>query len=721
MSEQDKDKNKHPFKANAHLLKLLGDQLIGDDRLAIFELVKNAYDADADSVDVTVDLEAEVPNIVVWDHQGDGMCVDTVKNKWLEIGTPSKRGDNRIRTAKGRMPLGEKGVGRLAVHKLGSSLVVNTKSANDKEVRITIDWPQLLSDVTYIEETKVLVVELDEPEYFTNGLTGTRIEVSKLHNKIWQRRDVRKLKRLVTSLQSPFESKQDFSISLDIIGRRQDMKDMLEVEDLLNNAIWKFEFSLDTEGKFEYTYTFNPPKQFKLQSKSKFEESQLELIPLSHDKKRLRKKKNREKILLSGEELEGIGPINGTFYIYSGNRAVLNAQGAYQTLNEYLSDQSGIRIYRDGIRVFNYGEQNDDWLGLNAERINNPSEKTSTSNIIGAISLDLEQSYSLEEKTNREGFDENPTYLLLQHITRSAFEQFEILHLEDRVSLDNATKEPVPSANTEPKTSFDQNIEEIKSVLKDNQLEDHLSGTIARIEKDYRDMRDVTLNAGLAGMNLSVVFHEVEKGVDQLSVDISRKLDYDDLERRAKQLSKVLEGVTPLLKNNEHKKFKISELVSEYFSTMDYRLMMHDIISSKPILTGESPDFEIKAPYGLIRGILNNVVDNAIHWLKLKNEKEGGEFQPAIRVLSLPDWFDEGPALVVLDNGPGMSLPIDMAVQPFKGKRPGGMGLGLYYADQIMMSLRGRLLITTAEELDLDGAYNGVAVALIFNNKALEQ
>ncbi len=239
----------YPFKANAHLLKLLGDQLIGDDRLAIFELVKNAYDADAESVDVTVDLEADMPSIVVWDHNGDGMSINTVTDKWLEIGTSSKRGKNRLRTDKGRMPLGEKGVGRLAVHKLGSNLVVNTKSENNKEVRIVINWPQLLSNATYIDQTKVTVHELEEPEIFTDGETGTRIEISDLHNTIWDRRDVRKLKRLVTSLQSPFESKEDFDISLDIKGRRKDMEDMLEVEDLLNNAIWTFEFSLSDDGK----------------------------------------------------------------------------------------------------------------------------------------------------------------------------------------------------------------------------------------------------------------------------------------------------------------------------------------------------------------------------------------------------------------------------------------------------------------------------------------
>lgn len=88
--ENELDKSINAFRANAHLLKLLGDELIGDDRLAVFELVKNSYDADAEKVDVTLDLNLSKPRLVVWDHNADGMSITTVRDKWLEIGTPSK-------------------------------------------------------------------------------------------------------------------------------------------------------------------------------------------------------------------------------------------------------------------------------------------------------------------------------------------------------------------------------------------------------------------------------------------------------------------------------------------------------------------------------------------------------------------------------------------------------------------------------------------------------
>ncbi|BEI24848.1 ATP-binding protein [Vibrio fluvialis] len=162
-----------PFRANAHLLKLLGDELIGDDRLAVFELVKNAYDANATSVDVTLNLECKNPNIIIWDHAGSGMTQDDIVNKWMEIGTNSKRSENRVRTPAPlrRLPLGEKGVGRLAVHKLGKFLSINTRAKDSKEYKITIDWPKLIGEAEYIEDTKVTITALDSPEHFKSETT----------------------------------------------------------------------------------------------------------------------------------------------------------------------------------------------------------------------------------------------------------------------------------------------------------------------------------------------------------------------------------------------------------------------------------------------------------------------------------------------------------------------------------------------------------------------
>ncbi|MGO2241103.1 MAG: ATP-binding protein [Halomonas sp.] len=714
--------NSVSFKAKAHLLKLLGDELIGDDRLAIFELVKNAYDADATRVDVTLDVESSEPKIIVRDFDGVGMSRDTIIDKWMEIGTDSKRMGNRKRSPKyHRMPLGEKGVGRLAVHKLGTELTINTRADGHPECKIHIDWPSLINESNYIEEARVDIEELANPEVFQDGETGTRIEINNLNNKIWARGDIRRLKRLLTSLVSPFSEVSDFSVNLSVPGREKDIEDVLNAEDVLSRAIWRYDFLIDENAKFSYSYVFNPPSLFKeLSPDSKSaEDERLELIPPDKSEKASREDEVKDNLLLAKPDMEGIGPISGTFYFYLRDRKILNAQGAYQDVRKYLDEQTGVRVYRDGIRVFNYGEVGDDWLDLNTTRINAPGKKIANNMVIASLDMDLEQSSDLKEKTNREGFDENSTYKRFRWIILSALDKFYQLHFDHRESVREYIDGDTKAAKQDPDSRFTENIESIRGSLKKHGLEKEIGGKINQIESDYKQMRDVTLSSGIAGINLAVIFHEVERGVDELNAAIKRNDSHEVLLSRSDHLAKLLEGFTPLLRRNEQKTFSIKALAKRVLDLSEHRFQHHKVTVSCPLLTDESPDFKVKGPFGLLQAALTNLVDNAIHWTTLKAEKEGEEYIPAMRLLTLTDWFKEGPALVVADNGPGFELPPDQAVLPFKSTRSAGMGLGLYYADKVMETIGGRLIITTCDELDLSSAYSGAAVVMVF--KGIEE
>lgn len=707
----------YSFKAKAHLLKLLGDELIGDDRLAIFELVKNAYDADATSVDVLLDLNANEPKIIVRDFSGQGMTEDDILNKWMEIGTNSKREKNRKRSPIfGRMPLGEKGVGRLAVHKLGSKLKLNTKAVDNPEIEVVIDWPSLINDAEYIEDTKVKIKRLPSAINFKPSETGTIIEITHLVTSDWTRGNIRKLKRLLTSLVSPFSQVSDFTVSLKVPGREKEISDVLSADDVIERAIWTFNFFVNKNGSFSYSYRFNPPSLFKSIKSNQKEENDipLELITPLEREKSSRIKHNKDKLLLNSDDLDGIGSISGTFYIYLREREVLNAQGAFQDVRDYLNEQSGIRIYRDGIRVFNYGEPNEDWLGLNAGRINRPGKKIGTNMVLGGIDLDLEKSFGLKEKTNREGFDENDFYHRFRWIISSVIEQFHLMHHKDRDLITQYIKDGREKSKPDPAMRFSENINEIKSQIKKHGLEKEIGGRVTQIESDYLQMREVTLSSGIAGINLAVIFHEVERGVDELNAAIKRGDKQEVLLDRSDHLSKLLEGFTPLLRRNEQKTFSAKALVNRVLSLAKHRFAHHNITISCPLLTDECDDFQINGPFGLLQAALNNLIDNSIHWTQLESEKRDENYQPAIRILTLTDWFSEGPALVVADNGPGFNISPEEAVQPFNTTRPAGMGLGLYYTDKVIEVIGGRLIITTPEELEMPKSYSGAAVAMIF-------
>jgi len=264
------------------------------------------------------------------------------------------------------------------------------------------------------------------------------------------------------------------------------------------------------------------------------------------------------------------------------------------------------------------------------------------------------------------------------------------------------------------RSNFESNINSLKKTVIKHSLGKDVSGKLIQIEKDYIQMREVTLNAGVAGINLAVIFHEVERGVEELNKEIKKETNYADLKKQANHLAKLLEGFTPLLRRSEQKKFTAKKLMKRAMKFSENRFTHHKVISSCPILTDETPDFNITGPFGLIHAAVNNVLDNAIHWTSLQAEKKSSSYTAAVRVLTLLDWFKEGPAIVILDNGPGFTLSPMEAIKPFQTTRPGGMGVGLYYADKVMESIGGRILITTAEELDLPMEYCGGAVVMIF-------
>lgn len=430
------------FRVQSHVLKLLGDELIGHDRLAVFELVKNSYDADATIVDVTLNLEIEQPTITVLDN-GSGMTMQAIEHGWLEIGTDSKRLAHRIRSPLlRRMPLGEKGVGRLAVQKLGKEVRVLTRHKDEPEYQFIIDWDRLINSSKYLGDGLQVNIQInDDPKIFKDDQTGTQIKVRGLHNEEWSRREIRDLYRLVTSLSNPFEKVDSFQVNLVLPNREHEISDLPNVKEMLDTAVWVFDFNLNENGEFSWKYRFQPPRFKKLAPRSTEDsKDKLELLEQDDDDLAFFHNGKDKNIFLVPELLRGIGPIHGSFYGFYRRSELLKESGSPAQIKKWLDSQTGVRVYRDNVRVFNYGEPGDDWLGLNARRINRPTGKLGTQSVISHIEINLEKSPELKEKTNREGFDDNNAFRRLRWITLSIFDKFEREHSSDRELIDKALK-----------------------------------------------------------------------------------------------------------------------------------------------------------------------------------------------------------------------------------------------------------------------------------------
>ena len=138
----------------ARLLTMLGEQLIKNERIALSELAKNSYDADAAWVKISFlnfgkNLEVEDGSSIVIEDDGCGMSLTVIRDHWLRPATPVKKLGKKSQdtTEKGRKIQGEKGIGRFAVLKLGKKAVITTRPINSKtEYVVNFDFSKYDDD-----------------------------------------------------------------------------------------------------------------------------------------------------------------------------------------------------------------------------------------------------------------------------------------------------------------------------------------------------------------------------------------------------------------------------------------------------------------------------------------------------------------------------------------------------------------------------------------------
>jgi signal transduction histidine kinase len=705
--------NQYPIRARSHLLKLLGDELIGDDRLAIFELVKNGYDADATEVGIELGIATQQKRIVVHDN-GSGMRLADITDKWLELATASRRDDRRARTPRfRRQSLGEKGVGRIATFKLGRYVKVTTRAKGHPEQEINVDWDELVGQGDYLEDLNVTVLPNANPKIFKGSSTGTRIEITGLRHLDWSRGEIRRLYRFVTSLASPFKTPDRFTVKLSVPGREKELSDMIGPEDFLDQAVWKFDFQVAKRG-FNWNYEFAPPHWQGINPRKEAKQHDTLQLVAADDTDRMADGKVDERVVLQPDHLKGIGSITGQIYAYFRRPEVLSASGSSTQLKNWLDDQTGVRVYRDGVRVFTYGEPQDDWLGLNVRRINRPGGKVATNTVVAAIHLGLEDSTELREKTNREGFDQNAAFARLRRISTSVFEHFEDVHAEDRRSLDKVIK----GTTEEKPIRFNEAISNLRTGLHKKELDKVFKKDLDAIAEEFGQLRDVMVNAGTAGLNLAVIFHEIEREVDALASAVERGLDSVTVREQIDHLYQLLHGFAPLLRKNPSRLVFASEIVQGALRIRDSRFKFHKVTNSAPILQQEERDFRIKGPSNLLIGSLGNLIDNSLYWARFRKERDKRSAPGSVLITTNSDRRTDSGFIAVVDNGPGFLIPAERAIEAFNSTRRGGMGLGLFFANQVMEQCGGSLTIHSAadlrDEIAIPRAFDGAAVVMRF-------
>ena len=221
---------------------------------------------------------------------------------------------------------------------------------------VDIDWNELI-EKPFLDEAPVTVRQRSA-RLFAKGRTGTRIRIWELRGPDWRRGDVRRLSNQITSICSPFEEPGGFRARLEVPGNEAWIEDLPDFEEILNRAIWKFSFRLDERGSFDFDYEFRRVPGLDLEGRRVTKRGDRLKLPPSSKRRRATKK-----VVATACTARGIGSVTGEFHVFDRDREVLRRLGDTRLMTGYLDQNGGVRVYRDGIRVYNYGEQGDDWLG----------------------------------------------------------------------------------------------------------------------------------------------------------------------------------------------------------------------------------------------------------------------------------------------------------------------------------------------------------------------
>ena len=693
------------FQPRARLILQLGDQLIKDESIAFLELVKNSYDACAKNVSINIQ-NADIPEkaVIVIEDDGHGMDIDIIKNVWMEPGSDYKekllKNGNPDCT---RPPLGEKGIGRFAVHKLGNVIELITRKKGHKEIYFSIDWEDFKKS-KYLEDVPVHFHER-EPIIFKNK-SGTRITIKKL-NKPWKRGTIREIFRSINSFQYPiFSEDTDIRQNLDRIkidfniDKQEWISDILSWEDIKEFALFKFKCEIVGKDPISgekldeittFSYEFIPWKEMTNIKGRQESEQSIEFSLHKKLKKKIIDPKLKETNNLSDSHSNeialsdyNVGKIRFEGLIFDRDVSVMRL-GVHQDkkgFKDFLNRNGGIKVYRDGIRIYDYGESGNDWLNLGIRRVNRLGDRISNNIIIGAIYLDRRSSSDLIEKTNREGFIENNATERFRSAILDAISVVEIYR--------NCDKEKIrltfgPKSKSEPIRFSFLKLRDLIEQIKEIPVRKQLLHQVGKIEDDYTRINEILLKSAGSARNLSMVIHEIDKNVDIITQAIKNNSDSETLLNLTKKLSDLVEGYTILIKKTKMERVKLDDIIDQAIQNIDYRLKAHKIELIKNINPNLS-SFQIKCNRSLLISSIMNLIDNSIYWVEKQVPSKKKIF------ISISDEKPGFITILIADNGPGFTIPTELCTEPFVTGKPDGMGLGLFIVDNVMRDHEGMII-----------------------------
>lgn len=699
------------FKPKARLILQLGDQLIRSESIALLEIIKNSYDACATKVIIRMkNVDDPLLGEIHIEDNGFGMDYDLIKNVWLHPGTTFKKNqidNDDFVSPCGRVPLGEKGIGRFGAHKLGEKIELISKKENSKEEAcLNINWMDFDND-NLLEKIPIDLIKRPT-EVFAENEHGTKIIIRGLRNK-WTRGPIRELYRAINSLNSPFKTLNSFKV-LFKIDRHDWLEGLLKFEEIKENSLYTVEATIEGNEIKKLEYEFTPWTTMKDLKGREHIETNILMSHKIYDENL--KKKILKDIDFSNHKI-GLIKLKLLIFDFDTNILSLGVQDK-KGLKSYLKSNGGVRVYRDGVRVYDYGEPGNDWLNLDLDRVNLPTARISNNIVIGAIELNRTESKDLIEKTNREGFIENDAFREFYSAIRFTLSR---VITQRNIDKDKLRSHYSKNGRKIPVIDNLQNLrEKVQINLPETPVKKEILGMISEISADYKTISEVYLRSASAGLSLSIVIHEIEKIIQELLWVVEETSKKDANSERIKSLTwhlgKLVDGYSGLIRRRSRKESDLKSVITNALWNIEFRLKAHEVSILRNFEKQKKFETKVRCSDSLIIGTIINIIDNSIWWLTY------GKVQNKKLFLDISDEMPGYLTIIIADNGPGFNLPTEDITKPFISNKEGGIGIGLHIAYEIMNSHDGELIFPEENQFEIPEDFkSGAILGLAFKIK----
>jgi signal transduction histidine kinase len=394
-------KNTLKWKFDVSTFRLIGRGLITDRITALFELVKNSYDANAQNVIISlIDVRSiSSKSSIIIEDDGLGMSFEDIRDKWMVIGTSHKRSQEHSPAPYNRKHVGEKGIGRFAVDKLGDNLVISTKQeGSDEKLIVNINW----KNYEDLLENKQLTLftDIDNKYSFQKDSIvnhGTKLEITGIREE-WTKSDISRLKNELDKIVSPFYPlNPPFNIFI-----HSNEYEELDNKQPIHSDITKYA----TVSK-DITY-----------NKDSSENSYQEVLKFNE---------KSGQIDIVREKIKIFGGVNLKIFYF--DQKAKKALRVYGKISPKLI--SGIKIYRDNIITTPFAETEEepdkqrDVLKIHQRLWQGIFDKITTRDLVGILDITRNENSNIVDATNRQDFEDNEYYRKLKEFVVSQIIELE--------------------------------------------------------------------------------------------------------------------------------------------------------------------------------------------------------------------------------------------------------------------------------------------------------